>query len=106
MKDSFNYGSDVAELSAAACAMKALPAGSNVLIHMDCRSAMEAIDTGKISLKNREGASCLKQAFAEAMAAKSQLGVVTFQLTSDRNNMNMSEAHRLSREASSPKPRK
>lgn len=106
LKDSFNYGSDVAELSAAANAMRAVPAGSDVLIHMDCKSAMEAIQTGKLSMKGREGAVSLRKAFDAAMEAKGRLGAVAFQLTSDRNNLNMSEAHRLSREATSPKPRK
>ena len=100
LKNSFNYGSDIAELRAAAEAMKTLPEGSNAVVHMDCLSAMTAIEKGILQMKGREHATDLEKAFASAVVARNRLGNVRFELTSDRN-LNMSMAHRLSREASS-----
>lgn len=82
--------------------MNALPPGTNAHIHMDCQSSLDIIDKGLLPKKNREGgAHELQCAFAAAMEAKSRLGQVVFQLTSDRNE-NMHRAHVLSQTASTP----
>lgn len=101
LQNSFKYGSEIAELSAAAQAMNALPPGSNAQIHMDCQSSLDIIKNGQIRMKGREEATELKAAFDSAMEAKARLGQVTFQLTSDRNE-NMHRAHVLSQTASTP----
>lgn len=101
LQNSFKYGSEIAELAAAAQAMNALPAGINAHIHMDSQSSLDIIEKGQIRMKGREDAAELKNAFDSAMAAKARLGQVVFQLTSDRNE-NMHRAHVLSQTASSP----
>lgn len=101
LRDSLNYGAEIAELTAAAQAMSALPPGTNAHIHMDCQSSLDIIEKGQIRMKGREGARELQNAFNAAMEAKSRLGQVVFQLTSDRNE-NMHRAHVLSQTASTP----
>ncbi|QQG36744.1 MAG: hypothetical protein HYS17_02925 [Micavibrio aeruginosavorus] len=101
LQNSFKYGSEIAELVAATEAMKALPAGSNAQIHMDCQSSLDIIAKGQLRMKGREDATELKDAFEAAMAAKARLGQITFHLTSDRNE-NMHRAHVLSQTASTP----
>lgn len=101
LQNSFKYGSEIAELTAAAQAMAALPQGANAHIHMDCQSSLQMIEKGQIRMKGREDATELKAAFDKAMEAKARLGQVVFQLTSDKNE-NMHRAHVLSQTASSP----
>ncbi len=100
LKNSFNHGSELAELSAAAAAMKTLPEGSRAVLHMDCQSAMTAIEKGILPMRGREDARDLERAFASAVEARNRLASVSFVLTGDHANLNMSRAHRLSREAS------
>ena len=101
LQDSLKYGAEIAELTAAAQAMNALPPGTNAHIHMDCQSSLDIIEKGQIRMKGREGAHELQKAFNAAMEAKARLGTVAFQLTSDRNE-NMHRAHVLSQAASTP----
>ncbi len=102
LQDSLKYGSEIAELAAAAHAMNTLPPGTNAHIHMDCQSSLNIIEKGQLPKKNRDGSAHeLQCAFSAAMEAKARLGTVAFQLTSDRNE-NMHRAHVLSQAASTP----
>lgn len=102
LKDSFNYGSQIAELGAALNAMSTLPPGTPAIIHMDCKIAMESLMAGRLLLNKPQNPPSLQRMFDRALAAYHRLGDVEFRLTSDRADTNMRLAHRLSREASAP----
>jgi ribonuclease HI len=102
LQDSHNHGSDIAEFYAFAMALKSLPEGAKVQIHMDCMNAVEWLLKEEISSKSMRGKPEVAKAFAEAVAAKKRMGQVFIKLVSDRSSKNMGLAHTLSRKASTP----
>lgn len=100
LRDSHNHGSDVAEFSAFAGALAPLPDGSLVHVHMDCRNVVDALNAEHLSAKHM-GMPAVKGAFERAVAQKKRMTDVQITFTSD-SNPRMGEAHRLSREASTP----
>lgn len=102
LRNSFAYGSQIAELSAATHAMNAIPPNSHALIHMDCRLAIESLQAGTLTFKTRKPAPALITAFQRAAEAMSKLCTVTFEHTRDNTDHRMGKAHQLSRVASAP----
>lgn len=102
LRNSFAYGSQIAELAAATHAMNAVPANSHVLVHMDCKLAIEALQAGELTFRPRGRAPTLQRAFRYAAAAMNKLCVVTFEHTRDNADPRMGKAHQLSRIASAP----
>lgn len=102
LRNSFAYGSQIAELSAVTHAMNAIPPHSHAVIHMDCRHALESLQTGALTFKTRMPAPALQTTFRRAAQSLAKLGSVTFELTRDNADHRMAQAHRLSRLASTP----
>lgn len=102
LRNSFAYGSQIAELAAVTYAMNAVPAHSHVLIHMDCKQAIESLQAGTLTFKTRRHAPALLRAFQHAAAAMGKLCIVAFEHTRDNADPRMSKAHQLSRSASAP----
>ncbi|WP_435640489.1 RNase H family protein [Micavibrio aeruginosavorus] len=104
LRNSFNYGSQIAELSAAMNAMNALPAGSCAVVHMDCQIALDSLQAGRLLLNARKPSPSLQATFKRALKARDRLGHVTFALASDSTDPRMKIAHQLSRDASAYHP--
>lgn len=99
------YGSQIAELMAVAHALRALPAGAGpITVHMDCLLALQALQERKPPAYKDKNLPGLRAAFKAALAATESFAGVSLILSSDKTDHRMSRAHRLSREASAPKP--
>lgn len=106
LRDSFTYGSHIAELSAATHALNALPEGSLINLHMDCIFALKSLQLGILATRKYLEGSSLQQAFRKAVTATLRHADVSYALASDKRDTQMGHAHRLSRIASEPPPLK
>jgi ribonuclease HI len=102
LRDSFNYGSTIAELEAFSNALEKLEPGLSVHVHTDCLTLMDYVSKRKLPDRMRSVPS-LATAFERALAQIDRLdGNVTLEKAADRNNKDLQDVHCLSQKASSP----
>lgn len=100
LQDTHAHGSDIAELYAFTDAMKGVPSGADVIVHMDCRNVIDWLSTEKLSNKDKVREPRIRKAFDAAVHEKQRMKRFEIVYTSDKNSPNMGRAHMLSRAAS------
>ncbi len=103
LRDSYNYGSTIAELEAFSSALEELEPGSSVHVHTDCLTLMDFMSKRRLPRNAAQEAPSLVRAFERALAQVDRLGRnVTLEKAADHNNKNLQDVHCLSQKASSP----
>lgn len=104
-KDDLPHGSDLAEITAIACALRLVPDGARVQVHLDCANVKKWLEEKRVP-RNKGGVSRIRESFDQAVGRIGFMREVCFVLVSDRNNENMRYVHDAARTASSLAPRK
>ena len=102
LQHAHGHGSDIAELTAFALALRSLHAQAHVRVHMDCRNVIEWLTAAQVTTKSKRGEPAVMRAFNQAMEAKARLAQVTLKYCDDKYSPHMKLAHILSRAASNP----
>ncbi len=93
------HGSDIAELTAIAGALNAIPNDSHVLLRLDCQNVIDWLKQGRITTRSKLDIKPLQVSFAEVMSGMNVQKNVDVIKISGANNAYHNEAHKLSREA-------
>ncbi len=96
-----NRGSSIAELLAFTHALREVPAQSQVHVRMDCADVIGWLSQGKVTGK-ATGSSELVKAFQQALQEKNRMTSVAITLITGKHNVDLGQAHKLSRIASTP----
>lgn len=101
-KDELPYGSEIAEMMAAAYAVERIPAGAAIKLHMDSQNIGRMLTQRQIS-KRQRGVIPLCHFFDQAMQAMRRAGSFDVVHVSGKNP-NLASVYELAKTATTPAP--
>ncbi len=96
------HGSDYAELTAVALALKAIPNGAVIELYGDAQNVQRWLEAGSLASAKADKRAAVQDPFSQAVMEIRRMQAVRFNLIAGKNNEKMNRAHILSRAASTP----
>lgn len=101
-KDDLHYGSEIAEMMAAAYSLAEIPEGAAIKLHMDSQNIRSMLDKRRIT-KRQKHIEPLRHFFGMAMQVIAKAGSFETVAVSERNQ-NLASVHELAKTATTPAP--
>lgn len=92
-------GSDISEVFAVACALRAIPAGADVRLRLDCQNVCDWLNRGALPKASME-IPTLAMLFDEVMTMKEWMNSFAVTQASGRGSAPLNRVHKLSQIAS------
>lgn len=96
------HGSDVAEVFAVVCALRAVPPGSSVFLRLDCQNVCDWISRREITTASKKQVMPLQSLFSEAVGLIGKMQGCSVSRVSGKANASLNRVHKLSQIASNP----